>query len=386
MLHRGVKTMQIIDYVFSYISDERLQQLSKKISVDKKNTKITGALIVKGLIILILSGQKISLRMLSMLIDAHLGIETTYSGLSKRLKTLNVDYFKTLYEELSQSCIQKLIPSDQQILYRFDSTVITLSGRILQDGIDFGGGDNDNHIKITLGLKNELPASIRFCVDKSEGSEDVALVKAINEGKVKNEDILLFDRGIQRTQSYEDFSQKGYRFVTRLKLDRKCKKIRTNQVISDGLDGNNYIEDIVVNLYKGFKKGEPNPIVKNEVRIIKFINSGNNEIWIATNIFDLSTQEIANLYKRRWDIEVFFKFIKQNLGYKHFLSHNLNGMKVYIYMILITALLFLLYKKTTKLTGFKLPLLSFKLKMEKSFIKDLIIISGGDPELVKDYL
>ncbi len=59
------------------------------------------------------------------------------------------------------------------------------------------------------------------------------------------------------------------------------------------------------------------------------------------------------------DIEVFFKFIKQNLGYKHFLSHTMNGMKVYIYMIIITALLFLVYKIKNNLHGFKIALLQF---------------------------
>lgn len=38
--------------------------------------------------------------------------------------------------------------------------------------------------------------------------------------------------------------------------------------------------------------------------------------------------EVTELYRRRWDIEVFFKFIKQNLGYKHFLSHAMNRIKV----------------------------------------------------------
>lgn len=374
--------MQIMDYIFSHISDERLGQIAKNFPVDKKNTKIIGSLIVKGLVILILSGQKVSLRMLSMLIDAHLGVETTYSGLSKRLKTLNVDYFKALYEELVQSSIQEMIPSDQQILHRFDSTVITLSGRLIQDSVDFGGCDKDGHIKVTLGLKNELPTSIRFCMDSSDSSEDIALVKAINEAKVEKEDVLLFDRGIQRTQTYEDFSQQGYKFVTRVKINRRYKKIRSNELIINNSDNNKYLEDVVIHLYKGV----PNTIVKNDVRLIKFINQENNEIWLATNLFHLSTQEIADLYKRRWDIETFFKFIKQNLGYKHFLSHNMKGMKVYIYMILITALLFLLYRKKKKMTGFKLPLLSFKLKMEKSFIRDLIILSGGDPELVKDHL
>mgnify|MGYP000198951307 FL=1 len=47
---------------------------------------------------------------------------------------------------------------------------------------------------------------------------------------------------------------------------------------------------------------------------------------------DYSATEIAELYKRRWEIEVFFKFIKQHLDFSHLLSRNENGMKVEMYM------------------------------------------------------
>lgn len=374
--------MQIIDYVFSHISDARLEQLAHKFPVDKKNTKIMGSLIVKGLVILILSGQKVSLRMLSLLIDAHLGIEVTYSGLSKRLKKLNVDYFKALYEELAQSCMQEMIPSDKQTLYRFDSTIITLCNKIIHGSVNVGGPNKDGYIKVTVGLKNEIPASLRFCTNKSESSEGIALVKAINEAKVTKEDVLLFDRGIQKSHAYKEFTQQGYQFVTRLNTVRRYKKISSNSIVISRDDGNTYTDDLIVHLYGN----GPDTLINNNVRVIHFLNADQNPITLATNIFHLSTQEIADLYKRRWDIEIFFKFIKQNLGFKHFLSHNLNGMKVYIYMILITALLFLLYKHKTKQTGYKLVLLSFKLRVEKSFIKDLIVLAGGNPDLVKDHL
>ena len=60
---------------------------------------------------------------------------------------------------------------------------------------------------------------------------------------------------------------------------------------------------------------------------------------------DYSATEIAELYKRRWEIEVFFKFIKQHLDFSHLLSRNENGMKVEMYMTLITAILLIVHKK-----------------------------------------
>lgn len=112
--------------------------------------------------------------------------------------------------------------------------------------------------------------------------------------------------------------------------------------------------------------------------MIKIKNKAGNEIWFLTNLFTMPAYDVAQAYRRRWDIEVFFKFIKQDLGYKHFLSHSMNGMKVYIYMIIITALLFLVYKIKNNLHGFKIALLRFTLDLNDSFIRSIILLSGGD--------
>lgn len=55
----------------------------------------------------------------------------------------------------------------------------------------------------------------------------------------------------------------------------------------------------------------------------------------------------------------------------------MNGMKVYIYMIIITALLFLVYKIRNNLQGFKIALLQFILDLNDSFIRSIILLSGG---------
>jgi hypothetical protein len=380
--------MQQIEAVFSHIKDEDLTKLASQLAIDKCNSKILGSLMFKGLMRLILSGKKASLRMLEVIISQDLDVSVTYSGLSKRLRTLNPSYFKTIYENLINSCSPEFQKIGQKDLHRFDSTVIALVGRLIKDGLKAGGKDSDSHIKVTFGLKNELPTSMRFCTEKSELGEDVALVKAINEAKVEKEDVLLFDRGIANVQSFKKFCQQEYKFVTRTKDGRKHKFIRQHQPSNEIINGNHFLEDSIVHLYGKTTgaKSTKKPIA-NDLRLIKMINHQGNEIWFLTNLFDSSAAEIADMYKRRWDIETFFKFLKQNLGYKHFLSHSLNGMQVYLYMVLITAVLFLLYKKRKNLSGFKLALFEFTRKVEKSYVKDLIILCGGNPdaEAVKYY-
>ena len=88
---------------------------------------------------------------------------------------------------------------------------------------------------------------------------------------------------------------------------------------------------------------------------------------------------MAELYKRRWEIEVFFKFIKQHLDFSHLLSRNENGMKVEMYMTLITAILLIVYKKENGLSGYKMAKLRLAIEIESLLIKEIVLICGGDP-------
>ena len=373
--------MDRIEEVLNLIKDEDLERLGKISEVDRCNTKLVGKIIFKGLMKLILMGHKTSLRTLEMVInrcvvDKNNDKNTvTYSGLSKRLKVINSDYFKGVYIDLVNK-IEKLLPKKtSHNLHRFDSTIINLSGYLIKDGLKLGGKNNDSQVKVSVGLKNQLPTSIRFCKGQEEGSEDIALVKAINEAKVEKEDILLFDRGIARTGTFVEFDEKEYKFITRIHLKRRYDIVKKNEIIQKQQpNGSEILEDIIINLYEEKSKVAR----KHNLRLIKIQNKAGDEIWFLTNLFEMPAYEVTELYRRRWDIEVFFKFIKQNLGYKHFLSHTMNGMKVYIYMIIITALLFLVYKITNNLHGFKIALLQFTLDISDSFVRSIVLISGGN--------
>ena len=81
-------------------------------------------------------------------------------------------------------------------------------------------------------------------------------------------------------------------------------------------------------------------LVEEDFRVIRFkVENKNEDIILITNILHLAPDEIAQMYRRRWDIEVFFRFLKQELNFSHFLSLNDNGIQVILYMTLITAML-----------------------------------------------
>jgi IS4 transposase len=68
--------------------------------------------------------------------------------------------------------------------------------------------------------------------------------------------------------------------------------------------------------------------------------------------------EIAEIYRQRWDIEVFFRYLKQNLNLKHIVSRNENAIKVMLYMTLILSILIIVYKKKNKISSYKIAKLT----------------------------
>lgn len=382
----------MVSKIMSYLDDDKLMALGKYYDVDKPNHKITGAFIVKSFVKSVLVNRPISLRSIETLTKSSSELNSLlktddegkrqldHSSLGKRLDKISTNYFCAIYEDLVNKSSNILKGSKNWKIHRFDSTVLTLSGMIIKDGLNVGGAANDMQIKMSVGLKGSLPTSIRFCTNQSEVSEDIALVKAINEAKLEKEDIILFDRGISKGKTFDDFTKQDIKFVTRLKSNRRYEVISQNKIQTTQDSKLEIISDEVINLYQRKK------LIKNNLRLIKAINDSGTQILFLTNINEMSSIEIANAYRLRWDIEVFFKFLKQNLQFKHFITHNLNGMMVYVYSILIAAILFIIFKHQNKLTGFKIPLLQFTLELEKEIIRDLVVLCGGDPSKLKGKL
>lgn len=78
---------------------------------------------------------------------------------------------------------------------------------------------------------------------------------------------------------------------------------------------------------------------------------------------------------------MFFRFIKQELSFSHFMSTNENGIKIILYMTLILTMLLLIYKRLNKL-GFKTAKRRFTIELDELIIAMIVRFCGGDPALV----
>ena len=94
----------------------------------------------------------------------------------------------------------------------------------------------------------------------------------------------------------------------------------------------------------------------------------------------MTAKDVALAYRRRWDIEVFFRFIKQELNVSHLISLNKNGIEVMLYMSLITAMLILIYKYANKLR-YKTAKRRFKMEIRDLIISIIVVKCGGNPDI-----
>lgn len=358
------------------IPDNVLEKIGKDLRVDYVYQKLTGLKMFKVLLYSLAETTRISLRTMECAYN-HLFIntETTrHSSLSDRLARIKPEYFKTIFDHLVNT-YQDRFSAKYKNIYRFDSTLMGLSVNLIKNiGLDCGAGPKMRHFKITVGQKGLIPASVRFCTKESEIGEDIALKQAILEATIGSDDIVLFDRGLAGGKNFVELDAADINFVTRIKVGRLHKIIETFPTTPSDSTTVIILSDQKILLLRRRMS-----FFKTEFRLVKArsIKTG-EELWFLTNICTSSAHDIAELYRRRWDIEVFFRFIKQELNLKHFLALSLNGMRVYVYMILIFAILLLIYKTKNNLAGYKFVKLAFFRELEIEITADVVERYGGD--------
>lgn len=235
-------------------------------------------------------------------------------------------------------------------------------------------------IKCVLATDGERANILKVCKE-GQGSSDSKLFQEmiLEHGKGS---ICIFDRGLQKRKIFNEFTEQGLEFITRGNSNIRYKIERINEEVKDKIVGNiKLIEDVTVRLGE---KGSR--FIKKEIRLIKAENIYNGKIYtFLTNIDQLTASEICEYYKKRWSIEVFFKFIKQELNMKHFLGRNKNAIMITLYMILIASILLLEYKKRSKILSYKFVRRGFINELKLEVLKPIIQFCGGNPEKIYDY-
>jgi len=298
----------------------------------------------------------------------HLGsAKLSRSNLSRINDSKPYSLYESLFTKLLSRC-QGVVPGHnfrfKNPLYSLDASTIDLCLSVFP-WADFR--TTKGAIKLHVGLNHAgyLPEFVTI----TEGKEHDVIVgrtMAFPKGS-----IVAIDKGYNDYAWYKQLTDKGIYFVTRLKCNAKYKVVCRRSVLKDkGLICDQTIE------FTGLQTSKRCPT---QLRRIAYRDTETGKRYVfLTNNFKLAAKTIANIYKARWQVELFFKWIKQNLKIKSFVGTSKNSVMTQIWIALCVYLLLAFLKFQSKLqksTQQILRLLQINL-FEK---RDLMSLLRGDP-------
>jgi len=369
-----------VSSLLKLITDKELEFLASETRVDYQVSKLTGISMFRLILFSMICGNRNSLRVMENFYLSPVfktfaktrNKTTRFTSIRDRIVTIKSEFFEKIFLFLFKKFSYLL--NEKQSITRFDSTMVAVSAVFVNRGMKVGSKTNKKQLKFTIGMKGSLPCHVSIFKTQESLNEDKTIPKAIFQHKPKAEDIVVFDRGVQKRGTFAEFTEQRIQFVTRVKTDASYQIISENKL-------HNKPENATITVKKDcvYMKGNNKWIFVPIRLIIATIDETGEEIYFLTNIEKLAAYDIAFIYKQRWEIEVLFKFLKQELNLSHLVSRTENGIRVMIYMTLITAILIIAYKKLNKLEGYKIPKLKFGNELEAQIIKDIVIRCGGKP-------
>lgn len=154
----------------------------------------------------------------------------------------------------------------------------------------------------------------------------------------------VFDKGYTDYRWWSQIIDAGAVFVTRRKRNAQCRDIREQPAAGDAI-----LADRRLKIgHRQPRGGAPiNPLYQTELREIVVARPDHDQpLSLLTNDFERPAVDIAQLYKERWEIELLFKWLKQNLKIRRFLGRSENAVRTQIYVALIAFLLLRILHQT----------------------------------------
>jgi hypothetical protein len=403
-----------IQKILSLIPEDLLATLSKDTKVDYCAKVLYGQRIFNLLLYGLLTTDRTSQRSLEDLFKSNLfktmfqynaGMSISRSSISTRLSVIEPDFFRLAYEQIYRE-FSRLFTLEEQVKHRIirvDSSMVAETCNKLRKGLAPGDKKMKDpkkvvkQVKYTIAFDGLTACDFNVYTDPCYMNEDRAIpevvwINASREGSMTN--IYTFDRGVSSIVNFSSFNEANVSFVGRLKTNRRYQVVSVDQPTEQEKDLGDLtlVSSQVVYLY-GYNKLDREHSYrliiarrKEEIDTTPPKNKGKvkkkeNILFFFTNDMQLKPKEIADIYKQRWDIEVFFRFIKQELNASHFLSVSENGIKVMLYMTMIASMLLALYKKLNDL-GYKTAKRRFTIELWEAVVTVWVRECGGDPALM----
>lgn len=299
----------------------------------------------------------------------HLGIKqnVSQSTLSraneKRDWRIFADFGEYLIRQvrpLYANCPIPNIDIDNDV-FALDSTTISLSIKLFSWA---QGKYSRGAVKIhtLLNLRGSIPTFIFITDGKYHDSNILDVIVPLPDA------IYLMDKAYIDFAALFNMQKAGAFFVTRAKISLDYTVIESNYNIDEGT-GLRSDKTIVLNGYKSKQ------LYPETLRIVEYYDDEKDVMLVfLTNNIEVSALEIAHLYRNRWQIEVFFKWIKQNLTIKTLWGHSENAVNIHIWVAICTYLIvaYVKYNLKSNLSIYETMQILGISAFDKSPVKELL--------------
>ncbi len=261
------------------------------------------------------------------------GVATPRSTLSHANNTRRWQVFADIAQGLIAMQGRKLRQRFKQMMAALDSTPIRVAGR----GSAWAEKTRTRHgnqgLKLHLMIEVDT-ATLQWAQTSDMNVNDISMGRelALEKGY-----IYLFDKGYYDYNWWRDILDAGAHFVTRLKRNAAYTVIEERSC-----DGEHILADQIICLSNARPRaGAINRLAGQPLRLVRIPHPGGKKepFLIVSSLLDAPAEEVAEAYRKRWRIEVVFKWLKQNLKVKRFMGESRNAILVQLWVAVIAWLL-----------------------------------------------
>jgi len=316
------------------IGEKEIEEASKKYGYKEKARKAT----VSAMMRYHLAGaieKCTGYRELEIYGAKHTGVKLDYSTLSKKSKEIPYEIALELLErimtEANRSKRRKITKEYNRFVRSFDTTRF-IAKRKSWNWTPYEG--DKNGIKVHVSYQPESGLPDRFNVGKIHVGDTARLEEFCQDGD--DASCVLADRGYFNIAKFCRLDDSGQEFVIRIR-----NTINLMNPVPYNFTADSKYTDILCNL--GKDRDLPAKYRNHQFRVVSFEGSNGKTVTLCTNIYSLTADEIADLYRMRWAVETFFKTLKQNFSLKKIFGSTLNAVYTQIiinfiaYIVLFTA-------------------------------------------------
>ena len=244
------------------------------------------------------------------------------SSFSEAVNERGLEQFLYVFQELQkQAC--SLLPKQYSEL----GDLVSIDGSLIDAVLSMAWADyrkKSKKARLHFGFNINQGIPQKLFLTDGKGDERPFVHKLLEPGQTG-----VMDRGYQHHQNFDDLQEEQKHFVCRIKANTHKTCLEEYDVGADSI----VFYDAKVLLGKSGKKQTKKPL-----RLVGYLVD-DVKYWVATDRFDLTADEIALIYKLRWEIETFFGWWKQHLRVYHLIARSKHGLMVQILSGLITYLL-----------------------------------------------